>query len=215
MYRPGRTAMRAVLPMRILFLLFLALALAGCGQPFDSGASNRDLVPPKWTVGDQWRFVDGQGHWENWTVVGIERIGPVEAYKVAIQYVPAQEFGVDSATAWIETRSLGLLKHVDSDGFRASWTPAIYQLFPFEDRVYNVTMTIGGGQERPLRMSYTAGQWEFVNTPAGRFEARRVEMIDTYTDQAHFVMWYDPHVGNFVKRQDDDATYELASWTHA
>ena len=193
--------------MRTLALCTIAAMLAGCTQP----GAHEPGTPrvPEWAIGDSWSYVDGEGHWENWTVVAKEAQEGVPAFRVSATYWPPDELGVSAADAWFDQRTLGVLRAVEGDGYTLRANPPMNQLFPMDNRTYDATI-FGPSGPRDVRTELQVIGWENIDTPAGTFETVKVILRDENLDEA-FSVWYSPKVGNFVKRETD-TTQLLGAW---
>jgi hypothetical protein len=67
----------------------------------------------------------------------------------------------------------------------------------------------GGGEARPWRQRLSAGPWETIEVPAGRFECLRISRFVAFTHPDSFrsastrseTLWYAPAAGRWVQRE--------------
>lgn len=212
-------------------LILLALLAAGCVQlgPEDPAEGNSDAPPsssdvPRWRVGQRWNYTTADGGWQNWTVLGVERIDNRTAYKVQITHKAVRNTGTILGFRWYDVDNLTPFRTWTAmRGLSQSTCPG---MFPLENASTSCRVdadplvALYPAAERSVYWKRLVRNWSRVQTPAGTFDAVKVQLFAPSGVQSK---WYSPEIGNAVQvKYPEEAAgamssrsrlFQLASWS--
>lgn len=173
------------------------------------------LAVPRWQVGYHWEYQLENGNWQNNTVEAVETHNGRPSYRVQITQSPPNDFGETTATAWVDQATLGLIAE-DTKSASVAFNPPDSQLFPMQDRSYNLSESFAG-MGGTLRANYTVYGWQNVSLPMGLLPAVKAQTKTPSTNET-WVSWYSPNVLNTIAWDNDpyhpsrQDLYRLVSW---
>jgi hypothetical protein len=190
-------------------LLVAAAALpAACAAPSGGGGPAEPVALPRLRVGDRWRyqlinrfrnsFVDAPV----WEVVSVE---PELRLKVSNSRGGAQEERWAAPWSALEETIFGL---------QMIWAEPV-PLVPAPigtdggSRTSTTYRVVGDGRERAWSQRLSAGRWESIEVPAGRYECLRISRVVNFvhpdtlraSSTRSETLWYAPAVGRWVQRE--------------
>lgn len=212
-------------------LIVLALLAAGCVQvgpetpEEDSNASppsSSDV--PGWRVDQRWNYTTADGAWQNWTVLGVDRIDDRTAYKVQVTHKAVRNTGTVLELQWYDVETLTPFRiWTELQGLVQSTCPG---MFPLENATRSCQVNIDPfhalypATERSVYWKRLVHNWSQVQTPAGAFDAVKVQL---FAPSGVTSKWYSSETGNAIQIQYPEretgsgssgpALFQLASWS--